>query len=294
MHKSLAYVRYFGGLGNQLFQYNFSKYLQANTTATVHMLRSKHQVRKDRNFDLDSFLHFSGEEVRHPPFSIQLHSGLLGNFAANQIDKLGFRIRSYERKPFDLISVSNRKEVFPVTYSGYFQNTALVQAAESSYLDRLIAFTESISSRTRLRLQLDINTPIVHVRRGDLKFPENNWMGTLGEGYFSRALRALDCNPSDVVIFTDDLEAAAYLKDSLGVKRFVGPSETTAWETLSVFSTSLKFVMANSTLSWWGGYLANKKDMRVVMPNQWFRDITRSPASQLNINGVHSVNAEFI
>jgi hypothetical protein len=119
-------------------------------------------------------------------------------------------------------------------------------------------------------------------------------MGALGQDYISLALTALNCNPSEVVVFTDDLEGAKDLKDSLGVQRFVGPNDTTAWETLSVFSTNTKFVMANSTLSWWGGYLASKKGMRVVMPNQWFRDISRSPANQLNIKGVELVQADFI
>jgi hypothetical protein len=50
------------------------------------------------------------------------------------------------------------------------------------------------------------------------------------------------------------------------------PSETNAWETLSVITTARRVISSNSTMSWWGAFMANKNGAEVFLPSQWRKD----------------------
>jgi hypothetical protein len=216
-----------------------------------------------------------------------------GNFLATQVDKLGLTIENYEQLPFEFLSVSSSRHLFPLSYSGYFQNFSYVEEAINNYIHPLMEYIDRISAPTRQRLKLGQETPIVHVRRGDLNRPENRWMGTLGGKYIADALDSFNVTSSDAVLFTDDIEGTLDVQEEFGIKRLIGPEETSAWETLSVFATSSNLVMANSTLSWWGGYLASRSGNSVIMPNQWFKDSNRSPGERLHIPGVNRIDSSF-
>jgi hypothetical protein len=69
------------------------------------------------------------------------------------------------------------------------------------------------------------------------------------------------------------------------------PSETNAWETLSVITTAKKVISSNSTMSWWGAFIANKNGAEVFLPSRWIKDDESSPS--MEFPGSRTFNSSF-
>jgi hypothetical protein len=69
------------------------------------------------------------------------------------------------------------------------------------------------------------------------------------------------------------------------------PSETNAWETLSVITTAKRVISSNSTMSWWGAFIANKNGAEVFLPNRWRKDDGSSPG--MEFPGSKTFNSSF-
>ena len=99
-----------------------------------------------------------------------------------------------------------------------------------------------------------------------------NVQGFLDTQYYldgiNRILPLLD-NPK-FFIFADDLEA---VKEKITFPvdvTYISPSSSTAG--LFLLSSCKNFVIANSTFSWWGAYLASYEGKKIIVPNPWDKD----------------------
>jgi hypothetical protein len=104
---------------------------------------------------------------------------------------------------------------------------------------------------------------VIHIRRGDyLALPELH--GILTAGWFRNACMGRD--PADLVVFSDDL-AWCREQDFLKGATFVDePDAAVALHLMSQFS---RFILSNSSFSWWAAWLAGA-DADVVVPDRWF------------------------
>jgi hypothetical protein len=288
-----VFVRYFGGLGNQLFQYNFAKYLNLELGVQTKMLRSRQPSRVDREFDLDVFLRFTDEEPAFPRWSLAQARGLISKTLSNRLDRIGFFNVSHETRPFVTPEGTFLKSGKPMAFSGYYQNFELVEKASGSYLASLEAFLAPISHNARSRIGISHEAPILHVRIGDLLHVSNRHMGLLSTEFYGAALDSFGLNPSSAVVLTDDPLNAGSIAKALGIKTIIGPEKTTPWETLAIFSTSEFLVTSNSTLSWWGGYLGTNQGNQVAMPSTWFKDQSVQPESSLHIPNATLIESSF-
>ncbi|KAG1647458.1 O-antigen biosynthesis glycosyltransferase WbnK [Nymphon striatum] len=112
----------------------------------------------------------------------------------------------------------------------------------------------------------------LHMRRGDYlgTSKSNATYATCDEAYYLRALAKLSEGGRDikVFVFSDDPE---WVRENLKL-----PYDTTAvghnGPDLRLMSCCTDHVIANSTFSWWGGWLDRRPDARVVGPAKWFND----------------------
>ena len=288
-----AYVRYFGGLGNQLFQYNFAKYLELELGRPAGMFRSKSPLRADRQFELDSFLAYQQEAIAHAKFAFPGFRNKIIQGLNSRLELLGMNVENSEKDPFGSAQTQSLIGGRPTLFSGYFQNFVLVSKAAPVYLNQLKAFLAPIAADVRRRLDLPVAAPVAHVRRGDLLKPENAGMGLLAPEYYKKALLALRKADPKPVILTDDLQNVKMLAENLGAVRVLDPSEVGTWEALAIFSTSEFLVTSNSTLSWWGGYLGTTQGNQVAMPSTWFKDQSVQPESSLHIPNAYLIESSF-
>jgi hypothetical protein len=293
VEKPGVYVRYFGGLGNQLFQYSFAKYLESELEIPTTLLRSRIPLRADRKFDLDDFLTFRQEIATYPRYSIPTYGHPMIQRLNARLEKVGMNSVNLERDPFGLPSVHSQVSSRPVLYSGYFQNNELVSKAAKLYIEDLKAFLAPIAVDVRTRLDLPLETPVIHVRRGDLLNSENVHMGLLSSDFYTQALSAQGITGNKAIILTDDIQNSKELARELGVASVYAPEAVSTWEAIAIFSTSHSLVTSNSTLSWWGGYLGSTQGNQVAMPRTWFKDKSVKPETALHISGATLIESSF-
>ena len=116
----------------------------------------------------------------------------------------------------------------------------------------------------------------VHIRRGDYTKPVNaDHHGLLDADYYERAIEQMRTRnaSSTLVIFSDDPSAAQSLLAHVDARmHFVEPADTShAMESVLLMSKASAVVMANSSFSWWGAWLADPTSTPALAPTPWFK-----------------------
>ena len=104
----------------------------------------------------------------------------------------------------------------------------------------------------------------LHIRRGDYLINAENHHN-LGLDYYEQALKQFDPD-REVIIFSDDIFWASS-QELFKPDRFI-VSDSGPYHDLFLMTQCEDFIIANSTFSWWGAWLANKG--KVVAPKTWF------------------------
>tara|TARA_B100001142_G_scaffold136269_1_gene137707 strand:- start:14505 stop:15317 length:813 start_codon:yes stop_codon:yes gene_type:complete len=109
------------------------------------------------------------------------------------------------------------------------------------------------------------NPVAIHIRRGDFLKNSGNHHN-LSITYYEKALSMFDAD-RNVVIFSDDPQ---WCKDQkvFSDDRFLVSEGNSSYVDLCLMSLCSDFIIANSTFSWWGAWLANRG--KVIAPSVWF------------------------
>ena len=158
--------------------------------------------------------------------------------------------------------------------------------ASASYFDRdastireEFAFVEDpdVANAKMLEAMGSCQSLCVHVRRGDyVQIAETNRRyGVCSLDYYSRAFEHVAKIAGSVTafVFSDDPEwTEVNLKlpcETIYVSHNVGRRN---YEDLRLMSACQHFIIANSTFSWWGAWLAKYNEKIIVAPRQWSLD----------------------
>ncbi len=116
----------------------------------------------------------------------------------------------------------------------------------------------------------------IHVRRGvnpvnpdEPKYSENPFYVNLSEtDYYERAIAMFPVDK--FLVFSDDIE---YCKSKWGNNpRFSIIEGQTEIEDLNMMASCKSNIIANSSFSWWAGFLNPNPAKTVVYPKEWFTD----------------------
>ncbi len=265
MHK----VYLSGGIGNQLFQTSFAHYLNLYLGKKIALL--KPNLRSGLPHTHLSF--FPKNYVcEHCDFDI--HEG---NKHINQLlnpwnDNKGIgkwrKFADYRKQPFlypKEVDLLKRGKVFV----GYFQNEAFVRPIDNVMRTELLSVLSNRLS-VELKSRIPEGAEVIHVRQGDTKSLANmRRVGILDKFFYRNVLgKVSDCRSRLVV--TDDIEGARDVLNGVPVDHIYGPNDMDPWESLFLMAKAKRLVIANSTFSWWGGFLALKNDAEVVIPKPFF------------------------
>lgn len=106
----------------------------------------------------------------------------------------------------------------------------------------------------------------IHVRRGD--YVDNPfYIDLFKEGYYEKAMALFPGAP--FLVFSDDILWCKEQPVFKGCSFSVGNSEV---EDLNRMASCQHNIIANSSFSWWAGWLNRNPDKKVVAPKQWFSD----------------------
>jgi len=124
------------------------------------------------------------------------------------------------------------------------------------------------------------NAVCVHVRRGDyLLAREQRLHGLCSLGYYERAMRQILGQHRDVefFMFSDDHQWCRENFRGPGIHFVDANGPDAAVEDLRLMAACRHHIIANSSLSWWGAWLAGHPDQVVIAPDPWFTYLPSTP-----------------
>jgi len=273
-----------GGLGNQLFQ-ALRGHQVSDASGKSTLIYTQHNPPVDRHFQLKNFNEYcthlrlakkwEAEVFRFLQLLVRLTNSRFSNtFFDWFLSRLPIRSAPLAYPLRDVFQSSTERFIIEI---GYFQNWQYLHMNSSK------CFVEELSTYLEKNIEPIPNyIPsvfiAVHARRGDLQFYSST-MGILSHSYYSSLLNHLypDMNLRPyVIVLSDDIEYGTEIARELKANQFAGP-ELDPWLTLKIFTKAQVVISANSTLSWWGGYLASLSGSTVVIPHPWFQNWSEDP-----------------
>jgi hypothetical protein len=229
-----------GGLGNQLFQI---------ATATALALRNNDVA----CFDIEGHkIGLQGKDALN--YKSNIHRNLLNyKLDTNIIFKQNGH--HYEEIPYQ----ENLKLV------GYFQSEKYFLDYRD-YLLKLFEPTEEILQYINNKYGniLNKNTCSINVRHGDyLRFPNHHPVCSIE--YYKEAISHF--NDTTFLIFSDNIN---WCKHTFIGDNFIFIEGEEDYIDLYLISMCKNNIIANSSFSWWGSWLNQNKNKKIIAPSKWF------------------------
>ena len=268
-------VRIKGGLGNQLFCYAAARRLALFNKAELVIddltgYARDYQFR--RKCALDKFRIMARKATpaeRMEPFS-RYRRGLVKLAARTQ----PFYKRNYvEQEGLDFDSrLLDFKVKGSVYLDGYWQSEGYFKDIEDVIRqDLCIAPPQDLINQQTANQILDSNAISVHIRW--FKKPDNNSINNKLKGYYAGAVKKIIdsvSHPRFFLFSNYPKESRCLLhipEDRITCVEHNSVDES-AYADLWLMALCKHFIIANSTFSWWGAWLAASKNKLIIAPNQ--------------------------
>jgi len=303
-----------GRLGNQMFQYAFSKAVKLAQGDDTPLMFDFHKVsfagKQEDGFE-DSLKFFKVEKYREEEKLMRKYTSFFQKllYLLYKYDtKFGYIFKNKESwyslfRKHGLLFVScngyNAQKYYPIYHKylthgtfkkiicdGYFAVPALFENIKPILMEE---FTPKFPPRTENNSLYNVinstNSICVTVRRGD--YLDNcfiNKFYVCDLNYFNAAItKAKEVIQDPVfVFFSDDIE---WVKSNISVDApsFYESGKDPVWEKLRLMYSCKHFIISNSTFSWWAQYLSRNTENKVVIsPDHWFNIKTDERSSLIS------------
>lgn len=271
-------VRFFGGLGNQIFQMIAGIYAAE--------LRQTNLIIDTRWID-NNFGHQRSNVMDFDWKKSPIVRRQVGDLSKIQYKSLSMINRLIYRKLFptralgfltniDLLETSHWESARRVRLHGYFQDLRIWRSMQMNH-DSFFVLRNPSRRYEDFSTVLGNNFISVHIRGGDFLQKSNFYENVKQEYYESAMVYALDIYPNlPLVVFTDDFIHTQKMLGAIGVKpHSVMGTELSAAENMKLMSKGRVIISANSTFSLWAGLMAMNCSV-IVSPSKWFVDESRT------------------
>jgi hypothetical protein len=258
-------IKLYGGLGNQLFQYSFARFLSNEYDASLLLDISwfKHTT-EPRKFELENFkVQYTGFYSDKSFFS--------------RIVRRSFNLKLLKENVFD----NSQRDWLPILSAG---DNIILDGYWGSYNKYLFEPSFAALIRNELCLKNIPKHPLyhrylnqikaaaqpvsIHIRRGD--YVNIPLFELCGRDYYERAIGVIVNSIPNVTyfVFSDDIE---WVEQSFGFLRnatFVNTGSNIL--DFDLMQRCNHNIIANSSFSWWAAYLNHYQNKRVILPAKWF------------------------
>ncbi len=244
-----------GGLGNQLFQYAFSRYIEFLTGhpsvlyTGIYDQKFNEEGLTLRNFSLDIF----NTDYVGANGSVVCEKIITENDFTNKIQFNNTFFKGYWQC---------------IDYYGSILDTLADELSiNKSYISNDI---QSIADMIRSTESLSL-----HVRRTDYLNPTNqNIFCQLTQNYYETSIKCIidkiGCKPI-LYIFSDDYDyVKSEMENFMGCKTVIMPPRKD-YEDFYLMSAAKHHIIANSSFSYWSALLSNNTDSITAGPKYWFK-----------------------
>ena len=274
-------VKVKGGLGNQMFQYAFAKYLAEYTKEEVKM-------------DFTSYNQLLNDRVRKPRLkSFRLSLKETSDQDIDNVCIFDHRQDSLSFKYKALIGIErmlNPKYYFEknreyrriesisqyIYFDGYWQSWRYVEPIINDLIKEFQPnYNVSDVTRQMINKVAQENSVFIGVRKGDYDAEKGHY-GCFEQKYYDQALSIIESQIENPVyyIFSNDIEwtkanlhfgnrSVIYREDADVVDDF---------EELLIMANCKHSIIVNSTYHWWAARLGYSQEKIVIAPKRWFFD----------------------
>ena len=243
-----------GGLGNQLFQWATSKYLEIKYQCQVYQdikeydyLESNNDITK-RTFSLQKF-----------PF---INYKLITSEIEDELNNT--KITDLNEESFNPITndldISKSYKLF-----GYWQNYEFLKSIESIIRKELGMSEDTKTKFFKMFPEIISDSISLHVRRTDY-LTSNGYHPIQPISYFENALKTIG-DYDNLLIFSDDIE---WCKENFHFKNQKFITGNTDIEDLWLMSLCKHNIISNSSFSWWAAWLNNNQNKKIIRPTNWY------------------------
>ena len=241
----LDYLGKMGQLGNQMFQYAALRGIAHNNSYDF-CIPSHNEVVVDVLGNRLRIELYDAFKLPHLQYKDTINSTVIQEFGFTFSEEI------FMNCPDD------------VSLSGYFQSERYFKHIKEEIKEDF-TFRSEITAECRDFIGTCDGAIALHIRRGDFLRNSGNHHN-LSLDYYEEALSKFD-DDRKVIIFTDDPKWA-FKQELFGPKRFYLSDMNGPYHDMFLMSRCSDFIIANSTFSWWGAWLADKG--KVIAPKKWF------------------------
>jgi hypothetical protein len=287
-----------GGLGNQLFQYQFANFAQTISDKKVSLSVEKIEGSNLTHFGKDISSLNLILKIRELPrcllsgffyriyHSLNVRSLIPSKFEIMDPSIYYSKEIGYDEELLSRFAKSNNLRVV----NGYFQSwkygVGRRSIMEELFDQMKIANTSLRTLESKFRSN---DIAAVHIRLGDYKSTENAYIGILSPDYYKTCLKYINdtSGEKEIYVFSDEIGSARSIYSG------VFPHNTT-WvdpigahdpiEILKLMTLARTFILGNSTFGWWAAYMSNNLDY-VLAPSKWFKS-ARDPKDLIPPNWI--------
>jgi Glycosyl transferase family 11 len=261
-----------GRLGNQLFQYALGRSISLRLQCPLILNTSFLFQNQSRGLELRHF-RLGPHTLRDWPFLLStVRIKILQAVASVGIGTVGLIVESGLQFSPEVLAVDK-----PAVFKGYWQSERYFDSISDQLREDLTIVTpqDVRSAACQMRI-LDVSSIGLHVRRADYATTPGSsaYHGVCSKDYYDAALRLILPGLGDNVelfVFSDDMEwARENLKYGFSTT-FVDWNQDRNYEDMRLMSSCRALIMANSSFSWWAGWLNTRPGRQVVAPQQWYR-----------------------
>lgn len=259
-------VRLSDGLGNQMFQYAFGRALALRRGVPLRLDLSAYQRERKRTYGLDRFLTDEAFVSEEEVMRVVTHPLDPAKPWWNQ---------PVVKEPHFHYSPEVERVPSAGYFVGYWQSER--HFADAAELIRLEFTPRQPLSGTNLEAARMIATRTavsLHIRRGDyVSDPKVNLLhGVCSLDYYRNAVIhiATRVEKPEFFVFTDD---PGWVRDNLKLAfptYLIAHNQDAPVEDLRLMSLCRHHIIANSSFSWWGAWLAGRPGQVVCAPQRWF------------------------
>lgn len=293
------------GLGNQLFQYAYTRHLQylyekeglkeEIVINPYYIDRFDFRKVSLQNFRLNSNVRFllpNEQKANMDAFKIR-------TILANGVDLIPWKIFKTAKPLGEEKFIKRSKRGLYYTYTpqtefktvladtknkyvfGCFQGEANFEPIKDILRDELEVKTKpSQTNKNLLSMISSTNSVCLHIRRGDYLDPKWKNLQVCTFDYYYRAIRRIIKCVNNPVFFVfsnthDDIEWIKQnymLEDKIEIKGLqivYVDLDNPDYEEFRLMKNCKHFIISNSTFSWWAAYLAAEKKKMVLVPERW-------------------------
>ncbi len=285
--KDTVIIRIAGGWGNQLFAYAFGVYLaQKHGVKVVHTYHDRILIGEKA---------FCIHQELEKAFNIDTETLFSDNYLQGRWGKLLYMLTKFKRKKYyELFYHTSDTEVFLGRIAcGFFQNHVYADAVRPILLETVTPkHPLSPFSKGILRcIESEKNAVSLHVRRDDF---EDTFYNIPSAQYFQQAWQQVSEKYPNArpFVFSMDQDWCRNNLDFLPNPVYVdSKGKAPDFEDIILMGKCTHNIITNSTYSWWGAYINQHPNKRVISPTPWLKNGT--PEDELLPPDWHTIPVPF-